>query len=390
MPEPEMPKPRQHNDSATDFAGNGDAKTSSEFLSALVHEFRNPLAPVRNAAEVLRSICTDPRQLEAVEIIASQTAHLTHLLDDVLAVAQMRRGVLSLSKQQVDAAAIAEQVLQAVRPQIDRRGQNLYVSLPAGPVQMHCDPVRLVQVLTNLLENATRYTPEGGAVSLRVAREEGQLIFQVSDNGDGISSDLLPRVFNLFAQGGQLLPGVKEGLGLGLAIARNLVEMHGGSIVAESAGIGQGSCFTVRLPIEQAMEEIVSRALQPAVVSSRRILIVEDQESVAKALASYLSLQGNTVVTAACSESALRLAGSFSPQIIIMNIGLPDGVSFQIARRLRKIPEVAAALLVAVSGGGLRKFGDVSDHQLFDHYLLKPSPEALLALIEYSMGRRTG
>jgi signal transduction histidine kinase len=241
----------QQQDSAR--TGPEVAEAPPEFLSVLAHELRNPLAPIRNGTELLRSICSEPRQQYVVEMISRQVVHLTHMLDDLLDVARLRRGLVTLRKQPVDVALIVEQALEAIRPAIDARQQSLLVSLPAEAVQMYCDPVRLVQVLQNLLDNANRFTARGGAISLQAEVADPYLIFHVVDNGSGIDPTLLPRLFNVFAQGAQPMHRPEGGLGLGLAIARNLVEMHGGTISAFSAGRGQGSRFTVRLPIEQPL-----------------------------------------------------------------------------------------------------------------------------------------
>lgn len=250
--------------------GDSDAADVSQpppaFLATLAHELRNPLAPIRNGTELLRSICSDPRQLQIVEMISRHVVHLTRLLDDLLDAARLRRGQLTLRKQSVDVATIVEQALDVVRPSIDASKQSLLVALPAEPVQMHCDPVRLVQVLQNLLHNANRFTAAGGSISFKAEITGGELVFQVADNGVGIDPALLPQLFNVFSQGEQQINRPKGGLGLGLAIARNLVEMHGGTIMAESAGRGHGSHFVVRLPIETR----ASISAAPALLSDER------------------------------------------------------------------------------------------------------------------------
>src|SRR5688572_20433741 len=214
-----------------DSASHIQPEPSAEYLAGLAHELRNPLAPLRNSAELLRTLCSDPRQLQAVEMIVRQTVRLTRMLDDVADAAQLRRGLVTLRKQPVDVGAVADQALEAVRPGIDARRQSLLVSLPPHSVQMTCDPARLVQVLQNLLDNASRYTAEGGAISLEIAVREQQLVIEVADNGAGISREALPTLFNVYSQP---RPAAKHkgGLGLGLVIARNLVEMHGGVITA--------------------------------------------------------------------------------------------------------------------------------------------------------------
>lgn len=358
------------------------------FLSMLAHELRNPLAPIRNATEVLRSLCADPRQAQAIDIIGRQVVHLTHLLDDLLDAARLRRGVLTLQLQTVDVGALAEQALETVRATLDARRQNLFVSLPVEPVLMRCDPVRLVQVLQNLLDNATRHTPEGGAIALQLSVTD-RLRVEVSDTGAGIAPELLPRLFNVFAQGEQQLHRPRGGLGLGLAIARNLVEMHGGTISAHSAGTGRGSRFVVELPIEGALQARAAETMTET-NTPRRILVIDDHEDIRRSLADFLSLRGNTVVVAADGAAGIILAQSFKPDAAIIDIGLPGANGFEVAQRLRELQETAGAVLIAVTGYSLQQFPELAARSAFDHYLLKPTaPETLLALIERSLKERT-
>ncbi len=369
----------------------GDAQAEPQVLAMLAHELRNPLAPIRNGTELLRSICSDPRQLQVVEMISRQVVHLTHLLDDLLDAARLQRGLLTIKKQTVDVAAIIEQALEAVRPAIDARKQNLLVSLPATSVRMHCDPVRLVQVLQNLLDNANRFSEDGGAISVRAEVADRQLVFEVADNGTGIEPSLLPRLFNMFAQGEQPLQRPKGGLGLGLAIARNLVEMHGGAIDARSAGLGQGSRFTVRLPLEEPpAESNVARGADSVKAVSYRILIIEDNDIVAMSLEQYLSHRGHEVMTAGSGEIGLTVAEQFRPHAVILDIGLPGMNGFEVARRLRSAASSAGTVLIAVSGYSPEMVRG-ADTSLFARYLSKPAfPGTILSTIEETLKEADG
>lgn len=368
-----------------DSASHSQPEPSAEYLAGLAHELRNPLAPIRNSAEVLRALCSDPRQLQAVEMIVRQTVRLTRMLDDVIDAAQLRRGLVTLKKQPVDVGAVADQALEAVRPTIDARRQSLLVSLPPHSVQMICDPARLVQVLQHLLDNASRYTAEGGAISLEIGVREQQLVIEVADNGAGIAREALPTLFNVYAQP---RPAAKHtgGLGLGLVIARNLVEMHGGGISADSAGVGQGSRFTVKLPLETVQFDAPPTAAGAA--SAHRVLIIDDEEDVGVSLASFLTAKGYIVASARSGEAGVAAARAFKPQAVIIDIGLPGMDGFDVAQALRSMPEAAGALLIAVSGYSLKTFRAAEAYSAFRHYLLKPTnPGTIAAILERTLAR---
>lgn len=353
----------------------------ADYLAALIQQVRTPLGPIRTAAELLRSLSNDDRQLQAIETISAQSAHMTRMLDDVLDAVRLRRGLIALRKQSVDVAQLAQQALQTVRPLIDARRQNLLVALPAEPVQMHCDPARLVQVMQNILDNATRYTPQDGTVLLRVGTDADELVIEVSDNGVGIERERLPHLFNMFALDERREDRPPQGLGLGLSISRNLIELHGGTITAESSGLGRGSRFTIRLPIETHAEV----PEQPAGPQQYRILIIDDHDEIAQGFAQFLSKAGHSVLTAGDGELGLTFAKEFKPQAVIIDIGLPGLDGFEVAQRLRNDPDTAEALLLAISGYSLKRFREIDAYAVFKHYLLKPvDPGVLLGVIERS------
>lgn len=366
----------------TDPSASGrHADLNPEYLAALAHELRNPLAPIRHCAELLRTICSDTRQVQAVDMIVRHVVHLTRMLDDVLDASQLRRGLVALKKQAVDVAALAEQALEAVRPAIDARRQSLLVSLPAESLHMVSDPARLVQVLQNLLDNASRYTAVGGAISLTVSVKDGRLCMEVADNGAGIAPDILPRLFNVYAQPSPAHGQPRGGLGLGLVIARKLVEMHGGTITAESGGIGQGARFTVKLPLDEATHDVFPRAQEPASSDMHRVLIIDDQEDIGVSLASFLSAKGYAVATARTGEAGVLAARKFKPDAAIVDIGLPGMDGFDVALALRAMPESTNALLIAVSGYSMKTFRSAEAYSVFKHYLLKPTNPATIAAI---------
>lgn len=351
-----------------------------EVIAVLAHELRNPLAPIRNGAELLRTLCSDPRQTQVVDMMSRQIVHLTRLLDDLLETARLRRGLVTLHRQSIDVGSIIQDALDAIRPAIDARRQNLLVSLPANPVRMHCDSTRLVQVLQNLLDNANRFTTEGGTLWLKAEVADDELIFEVSDDGEGIDPQLLPRLFNVFAQGEQPLHRPLGGLGVGLAICRNVVEMHGGTISAHSEGRGRGSHFTVRLPIEHPIDEPTKSAANAGSIEGLRALVVDDNEMIALSLGQYLEYRGYQVTTAFSGEAALDAVDEFQPHVAVLDIGLPGIDGFEVARRLKvRFPSV---VLIAVSGYSWDMLRN-PDATLFSRYLAKPaSPERIAAVIE--------
>jgi two-component system CheB/CheR fusion protein len=356
-----------------------------EYLTTLVHEIRNPLAPIRNAAELLRTLCVDERQLQAVDIIERQVVNLTHTLDDVLEAASSRRSLFSLMRQSVDFGDIVEPALRAVRPLIDQQRQSLLVSLPEQHVYMNCDPLRLSQVLQTLLDNATRHTPTGGAIALNVVAGDGELAIEVSDNGAGISTERLPALFNVFAQSTQPRAVAAQESGYSLAISRNIVEMHGGTITAESAGVGRGSRFMVRLPLQASLEQH-PRIRGQSNATPRRILVIDDHADSAQSLAQVLACAGHSVVTATSGELGLALAEQFKPEAVVIDIGLPGIDGFDVAIQLRAHPLTKRALLIAVSGFSLKQFRDIDSYSVFRHYLLKPtSPQTLMYIIEHTL-----
>lgn len=373
MVEAEKNGPRAHGPVASERS-----ELTPDYLAALVHELRNPLTPIRTAAELLRSLCSDPRQLHAVELISRQVVTLTHTLEDAVEAAKRRRGLLTLSRRTIDAGQLLEEALAPVRSAIDARRQNLLVSLPNEAVQMDCDPVRLGQVVQILLSNATRYTPEGGSIAARVQRERDELVIEVSDDGVGMSPDALAHVFNVFTRSG-------ENGGFSLALARNIVELHGGSIRAESQGVGRGSRFTIRLPLHVPPEQAAPQA-SAAAGNPLNIVIIDDHPDSVRGWVEHMLRAGHSVLTAESGELGVALATQVRPHAIVVDIGLPGVDGFEVARQLRAQPETRQALLIAVSGFSMKQFRDIDAYSVFRHYLLKPvTPTALLYIIEQTL-----
>lgn len=358
-----------------------------EFLAMLAHELRNPLTPIRNAAHVLGRLGTrEPRVAWAQQIIEEQVNHLTRLVDDLLDVSRIVRGKTTLNMEPVALADVVSQALEMARPQIDAMHHQVEVELPGMPVHVRGDPVRLAQVLLNLLDNAAKYTPESGSIRVE-ARVAGPVVeIRVCDSGIGIPADLLPRVFDLFQQGERTLDRSQGGLGIGLTLVKRLVEMHGGVLEAESAGPGLGSTFTICLPLLPARSAAAGPAAAEAgagPAAGCRVLVVDDDAAVADSMSVLLELEGHAVRTAASGEAALAAARDFRPHLVLLDIGLRGMDGYEVARRLRAGEGGDAALrLVAVTGYGHEDARARSREAGFDAHLVKPvHPEALVELL---------
>jgi PAS domain S-box-containing protein len=357
-----------------------------EFLAMLGHELRNPLAPIRNAAHVLGRLDSNLPQVRwAREIIEQQVVHLTRLVDDLLDVSRIARGKIALQQATVLLSEVVEQALEMARPMIDANNHRLEVRLPEAPLRLRADPVRLAQVLTNLLDNAAKYTPAGGRIELEAGLVNETLEIRLRDNGIGIPAELRPHIFDLFQQGEQGLDRAQGGLGIGLSLAKRLVAMHGGRIEATSAGPGLGAEFTIRLPAPVDVPTVaVEHSAGPVVAATTcRVLVVDDDPAVADSMAALLGMEGHDVRTAAGGEMALALAREFHPRLILLDIGLAGMDGYQVARRLRQQHrEGDAPYLVAVTGYGHDAARMRSREAGFDRHLVKPVyPETIRALL---------
>jgi CheY-like chemotaxis protein len=361
-------------------------RRKDEFLAMLAHELRNPLAPIRNAVEILR--LSEDREVRdrARELVGRQVEHLARLVDDLLEVSRITRGKVALQKTPVQLAAMVRSALESAKPLLDARRHATEVDEAAPPgLWLDVDPVRMSQVLGNLLHNAAKFTPAGGHIRIATALTPDAVEIRVEDDGVGIAPEVLPDIFELFAQGDRSLDRSQGGLGIGLSLVKGLVEMHGGSVAASSAGAGQGSRFTVRLP-RSLVVDAPRAAPAPAPAepprASRRILLVEDNVDAAEAMLLLLRELGHDVRVVHDGADALDAAVSFEPQVVLLDIGLPGIDGYELARRMRATPRVANALIVAVSGYGQEKDRLRSAAAGFDAHLVKPvDPRAVVAVI---------
>ena len=360
-----------------------DDRRKDEFLAMLAHELRNPLSPIGAAADLLamgRLDAARVRQTSAV--ISRQVKHMTGLVDDLLDVSRVTRGLITLDREKLDARRIVADAVEQVRPLIDVRRHQLTVHTPPEPAYVLGDQKRLTQVMTNLLNNAAKYTPLDGRIVVAVELDGGFVRMRVTDNGIGMTPDVLARAFELFSQAERTSDRSQGGLGIGLALVKSLVELHGGSVSAQSDGIGAGSTFTLCLPRVAAQapaKPAAADAAQPAPVKVLKVMVVDDNADAAEMLAMYVEALGHEVSVEYSSIKAVGLAQSVRPDVCLLDIGLPDMDGYELARRLREDPATAAAILVAVTGYGQEQDRNRTRAAGFDHHFVKPIDTAALA-----------
>jgi CheY-like chemotaxis protein/two-component sensor histidine kinase len=351
----------------------GSEEPDAEFLSLLAHELRNPLAPIGHAATVLRMLSTDDRQGKWLDVIDRQVAHLARLVEELVDGARMQRRQITLRKQWIDIAEIGREALGAIQPRVDALRQHLVAHLPADSIPMECDPVRLRQVMDNLLDNAVTHALEDGTVELAIDLRGDALTIRVSDNGVGIAPDVIGHIFNFFSAATFGAETHANRLGVGLAITRSLVELHGGTIAAASPGIGRGSTFVVTLPTTASLPDpLLSRLPSMIKTSSMRILVVDDNADAAEALSTLLSIEGHVVKQAHTAADALAAVASFDPAVIVLDIDLPDLSGYEVARRLRERVGHERLRIVALTAFGSARARARGQSAGFDEYLVKP------------------
>ena len=352
-----------------------------EFLATLAHELRNPLAPIANSVEYLRlNPSSDPQRRKLSDVIKRQVDHMTRLVDDLLDISRITSDKLELRKESVVLVQIIETAVETARPQIDAHGHELSVRLPAEPIYLEADPVRLSQVFSNLLNNAAKFTPRGGYVELLAQGEGTEVEIAVRDNGIGIEAGDLDRIFESFAQLGHVPRGTRTGIGIGLALARRLVTMHGGTITAGSAGPGCGSEFTVRLPVAVTPRGTAAKASSEKAATAAaircRILIADDNKDSVESLSVLLAASGCQVDTAYNGAEALECARNLRPDVALLDIDMPLLDGYEVARRIRE--QGGRMVLIALTGWSQQEDHHRSAEAGFDHHLAKPLDLAAL------------
>jgi signal transduction histidine kinase len=349
---------------------NMSSRIKDEFLAMLGHELRNPLAPIVTALKLMKLRDTGTAHEQAV--IQRQVDHLVRLVDDLLDVSRIASGKVELRKETVALADVLNKAIEMTSPLLEQKQHRLLVDMPTA--RWHGDPARLAQVVSNLLSNAARYTPAGGHITLSTRVKGGDLQIQVTDDGNGIAPALLPHIFDLFVQGNRQLDRAKGGLGIGLALVRNLVQMHGGQVSAYSAGEGRGSTFTLALPGSVVAESDAPAAAAPDAMAGTgaRVLVVDDNLDAADSLGDLLGALGYHATVAYDPAQAIAAAGGAMPQVAILDIGLPGMDGFELAGHLRRLPDGAALKLIALSGYGQEHDKSRSRAAGFDAHLVKP------------------
>jgi PAS domain S-box-containing protein len=350
-------------------------RRKDEFLATLSHELRNPLAPIRNSLSLLESAGRlDPMVDRVRGILERQVGHMIRLVDDLLEVSRITRGKIELRCERLELAEAIRTALETSEPLIQRAGVAISLELPAEPLYVEADSVRLTQIISNLLNNAAIYSDHAGQVRLKAAREGTQAVVSVRDHGVGIPAEMLERVFDLFTQVPSVNPGAQSGVGVGLALVRGLVQLHGGVVSAASEGLGKGSTFTFRLPLVQPPARARRRIVAERVNGmSLRILVVDDNRDAAESMGLVLARAGADVEVAHDGTSALERIDRFHPAVVLLDIGMPGLDGYEVARRIRAQPATRDVMLVALTGWGQAEDRRRSFEAGFDHHLTKPA-----------------
>lgn len=365
---------------------DGD-RHKDEFLATLAHELRNPLAPIRNGLQVLRLAMHDPAAVEqALTMMERQLGQMIRLIDDLLDLNRISRGKIELKQERIDLAEVVNRAVETSRPLIDSRNHTLTVEPPEGATFVRGDAARLAQVFANLLNNAAKYTEPGGQIRFAVRRRDGEVEASIRDDGVGISREMLPHVFDLFAQADGSLQRSQGGLGIGLTLVKKLVELHGGEVEARSEGLGRGTEIVVRLPrVQGTSVSNVIDAQQPGVAaphSQLRILVADDNRDSADTLAMMLQIIGNDVRTGHDGAEAIETAETFRPDVVLLDLGMPNVNGFDACRAIRSRPWARRAVIIAMTGWGQEEDRRKTRDAGFDHHLVKPvDPAGLMKLL---------
>jgi signal transduction histidine kinase/ActR/RegA family two-component response regulator len=366
-------------------------RRKNEFLAMLAHELRNPLAPIRNAVHIMQGDDVRPSTLNwARDVIGRQADHMARLIDDLLDVSRIVQGKVAVKPEKLDIAAIVERSVEASAPRTQAREQQLEVQLPNEPIEVNGDAVRLAQVLSNVINNASKFSGPGTTIRVSATYADREARISVKDEGAGIAPEFLPHIFDLFAQGDQSLDRAQGGLGIGLTLVKHLVELHGGRVAAFSEGPGKGTEVVIHLPAQPASRAAApastpapaQRAAQARTDAPARILVVDDLAASAETLTMLLEMEGFEVKTAHEGMTALKIAEDFRPDVVLLDIGLPGMNGFEVANRLRSQPQSRNALLIALTGYGEAESRSRSVQAGFDFHMVKPADvNTLLGLL---------
>ncbi|RYY98700.1 MAG: PAS domain S-box protein [Comamonadaceae bacterium] len=364
-------------------AGEQDRR-KNEFLATLAHELRNPLAPLRNGVELLKRMgATQPQRMpDVLAMMERQLVHMVRLVDDLMDIARVSRGKVELRRERITLDSVVQSALEACRPQVERARHALSVELPPDPVWLDGDPTRLAQVLSNVMNNAVKYTPPGGHIAVRARPVGATVVLEVQDDGEGIAPELASQVFDLFVQGPQTVAAAQGGLGIGLSLVRRLVEMHGGVVDLHSEGTGRGTTVRITLPVAAQDDASPRSAVPQTGVDARerglRVLVVDDNVDAAESLGMLLVARGHAIRVVHSGRAALDAAPGFAPHLVFLDIGLPDLSGFEVAAALRRVSGGDAMRIVALTGWGNEEAREKSAGSGFDLHLTKPVPMDIL------------
>ncbi len=350
-------------------------RRKDEFLATLAHELRNPLGPIRSAVELLCALDPDvpERQDKARKTILRHTGHLVRLVDDLLDVARISQGKIAIHEELVELKSILDTACESVAHVVQVRAQRFSVALPEAQVWIRGDHVRLAQIVGNLLHNAVKFTAPGGSIGLDARVEGTEVVVRVSDSGIGIEPDKFQHIFDMFAQDGHAADRVQDGLGIGLALVRKLVTLHGGTVSAHSDGLGKGSTFEVRLPVDTTLQTSQAGMVDTTPQAApARILVVDDNADAADLLAELLNIDGHDTAVAYSGGAALAKAAEFQPAFVFLDIGLPDMSGYQVAAKLRALPGLEKAVLIALTGYGQERDRELALDAGFNEHVVKP------------------
>lgn len=358
-------------------------RNKNEFLAMLAHELRNPLAPLRNGLQIMRLAGNDGAvAAQAREMMERQLGHMVRLIDDLLDLSRISKGKIELRRERIELATVVHDAVESSRPVIEAAGHGLTVTLPSKPLAANADRIRLAQVVSNLLNNSAKYTPSGGRIRLTVERQGTDVVIEVADSGVGIPQDMLERVFDTFTQADRSLERCQGGLGIGLSLVRALVEMHGGTVEARSAGPGRGSEFVVRLSAiapATAEPELPDTGHALTATSRQRILVADDNRDAAISLGMMLQIMGHDIRTVHNGIDAVEAAAAFRPGVALLDIGMPGLNGYDACRRIRRQPGGEAMVLIAITGWGSDDDKQRSKEAGFNFHMVKPVDTAALA-----------
>ncbi len=347
-----------------------------EFLAMLAHELRNPLAPIHNALHIMKLTKDADIRRQSEETIERQLKHMVHLVDDLTDISRITQGKIELRKEKMQFKDAFDHAVETAQPLITQRGHTLTIALPDEAVWLEADPARISQIFSNLLNNAAKYTDNGGHIKVKAQLDAGWLVISISDDGIGIATHMLPRIFDMFSQVDSSLERTQGGLGIGLTLVKSLVEMHGGTINAHSDGLKKGSEFTICLPVVSALEkesaENTDKATHEELPSSLRMLVVDDNEASAKTIGWMMELLGQEVRTAYNGRDAIEIARTYHPQVILLDIGLPGMNGYEVCKAMHSDPSLKNSVFIAQTGWGQSEHRQRSKEAGFDHHLVKP------------------